>query len=61
MDKDGHGSVDECLHRKILIDLSATPNLEANETDNCSEANHMVLDIFVVMSNKRIAHLINED
>ena len=37
----------------IYQDFSAGPVLEAIETDNCSEANHAVLEIFAVLSNPR--------
>ena len=51
-------SADEIV---VLTDFSATPNLEAIATDNSSESNHMILDIFVVLTNPRMAEVVHED
>ena len=45
----------------IYTDFSATPNLEAIDTDNSSVANHMILDIFVVCHSPRMVDVFNED
>lgn len=34
-------------------DFSATPDLEALLKDNCAEANHCLIDVFVILSNPR--------
>jgi hypothetical protein len=45
----------------LYTDYSATPNLEAIDTDNSSVANHMILDIFLVCHSPRMVDVLNED
>jgi len=45
----------------IFTDFSATLELVAKEVGNCHEAEHCVIDVFVVLDNPRSVKVINKD
>lgn len=45
----------------IKTDFSATPSLEAPETDTCSEAQHCVLPVFIVQHNPREVDIMTDE
>lgn len=44
---------------RVFTDFSASAQLKAIKTDNCSEAGHVVVDIFVVLHSQKEVKVIS--